>query len=44
MLRHTYATIIIVAGIPVEVLQKLLGHKYIQPYLIDLKEEKLTNM
>ncbi len=30
MLRHTYATRMIEAGIPAEVLQKLLGHKDIQ--------------
>lgn len=30
MLRHTYATRCIEAGIPAEVLQKLLGHKNIQ--------------
>ena len=27
MLRHTYATRCIEAGVPAEVLQKLLGHK-----------------
>ena len=30
MLRHTYATRMIEAGVPTEVLQKLLGHKDIQ--------------
>ena len=30
MLRHTYATRMIEAGVPAEVLQKLLGHKDIQ--------------
>ena len=30
MLRHTYATRMIEAGVPAEVLQKLLGHKKIQ--------------
>lgn len=30
MLRHTYATRMIEAGVPAEVLQKLLGHKNIQ--------------
>ncbi len=30
MLRHTYATRCIEAGVPAEVLQKLLGHKDIQ--------------
>ncbi len=30
MLRHTFATRCIEAGIPAEVLQKLLGHKDIQ--------------
>lgn len=29
MLRHTYATICIEAGVPAEVLQRLLGHKNI---------------
>ncbi len=30
MLRHTYATRCIEAGVPAEVLQKLLGHKDIE--------------
>ena len=30
MLRHTYATRMIEAGVPAKVLQKLLGHKDIQ--------------
>lgn len=30
MLRHTYATRMIEAGIPAEILKKLLGHKKIK--------------
>ena len=51
MLRHTYATRMIEAGVPDEVLQKLLGHKDIQTtlntyklYLINSRKNKSINM